>query len=152
MGLNMKAALLTRNESSDHGTMGALVIQDRGREGRLPLHVMEPPWRDNRRNRSCIPAGAYPVIPHVSPRFGRCLLVTEVPDRSHILIHAGNVGGDVEIGYHTHTHGCLLPGIRRGRIEVRGRTQRAVLSSRAALRALMAWADNEPFILEIRNA
>ncbi len=141
----MRRASLIRDESSDHGTLSRLAA------GGLSLHVIEPPWRDNRRNRSCIPAGDYEARPHVSPRFGRCLLVAAVPDRTHILVHAGNVGGDRDRGLHTHTLGCLLPGLRRGRIAVRGRTQRAVLNSRPALRRLMAWAGAEPFVLEIRE-
>ena len=118
----------------------------------LRLHIMEPPPRDNRPNRSSIPVGAYVVRPHRSPRFGRVLLVTDVPGRSHVLLHPGNVGGDKELGLHTHTLGCLLPGLGRGRILVRGRRQRAVTGSRTAFRRLMAWADDTPFMLEIRHA
>ncbi len=139
----MRRASLIRNQSSVHGTMGVLTA------GELRLHTMEPPWRDNRRNRSCIPEGAYEVLPHLSPRFGCCLLVAGVEGRSHILFHAGNVGGDVDAGLHTHTLGCLLPGLRSGRLAVKGRAQKAVLSSRIALRHLMASAAGRPFELEI---
>ena len=146
--MTTKRALLRRDTESDHGTLG--VLSARGLPG--PLHVIEPPWRDNRRNRSRIPSGIYEVLPHLSPRFRSCLLVADVPERSHILFHAGNVGGDVEQGWHTHTHGCLLPGMRRGRIEVRGRVQAAVLSSRTAFRHLMTWCAGTPFTLEIVDA
>ncbi len=139
----MRRASLIRNQSSVHGTMGVLAA------GELRLHVMEPPWRDNRRNRSCIPEGDYEVLPHLSPRFRRCLLVAGVENRSHILVHAGNVGGDVEAGFHTHTLGCLLPGLRPGRLTVKGRAQQAVLGSRTALRHLMGWVAGRPFELEI---
>ncbi len=142
----MRRAVLQRDLSGDEGTLGVLTAP-----GLEAVHVMEPPWRDNRRNRSCIPEGAYDVLPHVSPRFGRCLLVTAVPDRSHILVHAGNVGGDVELGLHTHTAGCLLPGLRRGRIKVKGRIQSAVISSRTAFRHLMTWAADKPFHLEVHH-
>ena len=141
-----RRAVLIRDESTDHGTRGVLTA------GALTLHVMEPPDRGNRRNRSSIPAGLYEVHPHRSPRFGRVLAVADVPGRSHILIHSGNVGGDVELGLHTHTLGCLLPGLRRAKLKVRGRMQRAVTSSKTALRQLMAWADGKPFTLEIRDA
>ena len=141
-----RRAILTRDETSDHGTLGVLLAGD------LALHVMEPPDRGNRPNRSCIPARTYTVRPHVSPRYGRTLLVTDVPHRTHILIHAGNVGGDRDLGLHTHTLGCLLPGLRRGRLTVRGKAQRAVLSSRTAVRHLMAWAAGAPFVLEIHHA
>lgn len=145
--MSRRHAHLQRIASTDHGTLGVLATRD------LPdIHVIEPPWRDNRRNRSCVPPGTYRVVPHRSPRFGRCLLVTRVQDRSHILIHAGNVGGDVERGYHTHTLGCLLPGMLRGELRIKGRAQRAVLSSRTALRRLMSWTDGREFTLEISNA
>lgn len=144
----MRRADLVRLSSDDEGTLGVLRLP--GADGD-PLRTIEPPWRDNLRNRSCIPAGLYDVLPHVSPRFGRCLLVSGVRERSHILFHAGNVGGDVEVGYHTHTLGCVLPGLRHGRLDVKGRRQRAVLSSRTAFRHLLAWANGDPFRLEIHS-
>jgi len=143
----MDRARLLRDAASDHGTLGVLTA--RGLPG--PVQIMEPPWRNNRRNRSCIPPGTYRVVPHVSPRFGRCLLVTGVEGRSHILFHAGNLGGDVEMGFCSHTAGCLLPGTRRGWLKADGRRQRAVLASRTAMRHVMAWA-RKPFDLEISDA
>jgi len=143
----MRRAVLARDESHDEGTLGVLTAPGLG-----AVHVMEPPWRANRANRSCIPPGLYRVVPHVSPRYGRVLAVAEVPERTHILVHAGNVGGDVALGLHTHTKGCLLPGLHRGRLKVRGRMQRAVLNSRTAVRHILAWADDAPFELEIDHA
>ena len=140
----MQRAILQRQHESDQGTLGLL-----SGAGLAPVFVMEPPWRDNARNRSCIPAGLYEVVPHLSPRHRRCLLVTQVPGRSHILFHAGNLGGDTDRGWKTHTQGCLLPGLRRGRLSVGGRSQAAVLASRTAFRHLMDWARGRPFVLEI---
>lgn len=141
-------ARLMRDPSTDQGTLGRLVCGS----GELALHTIEPPWRDNRANRSCIPRGCYEVVPHRSPRYGACYLVSGVPHRSHILIHAGNVGGDKDLGFHTHTLGCLLPGLARGRLRVRGGMQAAVLSSRTAVRRWMEWADGRPIVLEVSNA
>lgn len=141
-------ARLVRDPSTDHGTLGRLVCG----AGALALHTIEPPWRDNRPNRSCIPVGSYEVVPHRSPRYGACYLVSGVAGRSHILIHAGNVGGDRDLGWHTHTLGCLLPGLARGRLRVRGRMQAAVLSSRTAVRKWMEWADGRPVVLEVSHA
>ena len=140
----MQRAILRREHETDQGTLGVL-----SGTGLSPTWIMEPPWRGNRRNRSCIPAGLYEVVPHLSPRHRRCLLVTQVPGRSHILFHAGNLGGDVERGWHTHTRGCLLPGLLRGRMAAGGRRQAAVLASRTALRRLMDWAAGRSFELEI---
>lgn len=140
----MKRARLQRLETSDHGTVGRLSADGLG-----ALFTMEPPWRDNRRSVSCILPGTYRVIPHRSPRFGRCLLVTDTPGRSHILFHAGNLGGDKSLGLRTHTAGCVLPGLHRGKLKTRsGKMQRAVLASRPAFRAIMEWAA-APFELEV---
>jgi len=138
---------LVRHESGDQGTVGAILA------GELPLcYTLEPPWRDNRPNRSCIPSGRYLVISHRSPRFGHVYLVTDVPGRSHILFHAGNFGGDVDLGYRTHTQGCILPGSRQGRLAADGRLQRAVLASRMATRQLFSRLGNEPFVLTVEAA
>lgn len=66
------------------------------------MFMLEKPWLDNQRNISCIPEGRYVVKLHVSPKFGECLKVFDVPGRSDILIHGGN--------YVTDTEGCPLPG------------------------------------------
>ena len=140
----MRRAILRRLLADDHGTRGVLAGP-----GLAPLHVMEPPWRDNRRSRSCIPEGVYRVVPYRSPRFRDCLLVTDVPGRSAILFHRGNIGGDVEKGFLSHTMGCLLPGLYRGVIRVRGRDQAATLASAPALRRLLDWTAGRPFALEV---
>ena len=138
----MNTCTLIRDEDGDHGTFGLL------RYGELRLHIAEPPWRDNQPNLSCVPPGRYNLLPHVSPRFGRCLLVAGVRGRSHILVHAGNVGGDKLKGLHTHTLGCLLPGLARGSLLIKGVHQRAVLSSRTAMRYLLA-AIYQPITIDI---
>ncbi len=139
----MRYARLIRDERTDHGTFGVLTA------GPLVLETAEPPDRHNEPRISCIPEGEYRVRLHISPRFGRVLAVLGVKDRSHILIHAGNLAGDRARGYCTHTAGCLLPGLRRGHLTVNGRPQRAVLGSRTALRHLMEWAGAAPFELQI---
>ncbi len=138
-----RVATLLRMASTAEGTPGVLLA------GGVAWPLLEPPWRGNRRNRSCIPAGEYLVVPYRSPRFGRCLLVTGVEGRSHILFHSGNVAGDTEAGWQTHSRGCLLPGTRRGRLKLGGQWQRAVLASRPAVRRLLAWAAERPFVLRI---
>ena len=139
----MRSATLIRDVENDEGTFGLLAA------GPLRLHVAELPDRGNAPNLSRIPAGRYDALPHASPRFGRCLAVPGVEGRTHILIHGGNVAGDVERGWRSHSRGCLLPGLRRGRLTLGGRQQAAVLSSRTALRHLLSWADDRPFRLEI---
>ena len=139
----VRSATLRRLPDSNDGTLGVLTANN----GRFRCVTMEPPWRDNKRNLSCIPEGWYEVLPHRSPRFGACLLITGVQGRSHILFHTGNLGGDRLKGLKTHTAGCILPGQRRGVLQ----GQRAVLGSRTAFRKLMAWTEGRPFDLVITN-
>ena len=71
-------------------------------EGYMHSVTLELPWRDNESNVSCIPSGVYDLKLKNSARFGQTVEVCNVPDRSHILFHAGNSEAD--------THGCILVG------------------------------------------
>lgn len=93
-------ATLKRKEDTQHGMFGELYIVDK----RI-CYILEPPWKDNQENMSCIPTGSYIVAPHWSPRFGNVFKVHGVPKRTEILIHAGNRVKE--------THGCIMPGLER---------------------------------------
>lgn len=137
-------ARLVRGPSTDQGTFGTLTF------GGRTVHTVELPWRDNLRQRSCIPPGAYRCGLVQSPRFGRVYGVANVPGRSHVLIHAANLAGDVDLGWTTQLHGCIAPVTRLGAMRNnQGRMQAAGLVSRPALDAFMAWAAGRPFTLEI---
>ncbi len=86
---------LKRIASRDDGTYGVLLA-----DGAPFAVTLERPWRDNRRGESCIPPGAYTCIRVQSPKFGPTWMVKDVPGRSEILFHAGNVFTD--------SHGCIL--------------------------------------------
>lgn len=140
----VQTARLTRGPSTDHGTFGRLEF------GGQVVHTTELPWRDNARQLSCIPTGTYTCALVNSPKFGMVYGVQNVPGRSHVLIHAANVGGDTTNGWDTQLHGCIAPAEKLGAIKnTAGRMQRAGLVSRPALRRLMAWAGGQPFTLEI---
>lgn len=64
--------------------------------------TVERPWKDNRRGESCIPAGSYVCRRILSPRFGHTFEVNDVPGRSAILFHKGNLAED--------SHGCIIVG------------------------------------------
>jgi hypothetical protein len=140
-------ATLTRLATGDQGTFGVL------RLGSFDCWTAEPPWRDNERSVSCIPQGTYEVRPRYSPRYKRHLHVLNVPGRSMILIHCGNLAGDKTKGFKTHSSGCILVGRRMGRLEVsRGKPfQKAVLASRFAMTDLLRALDNQPFTLTIKG-
>lgn len=92
-----KMLILHRIASNDFGTFGVLIKDN------TPFALtLERPWQNNIRNISCIPAGEYICKAITSPRFGNTFEVTDVPGRSHILFHKGNLSDD--------THGCILVG------------------------------------------
>lgn len=133
---------LLRTRTDEQGTFGVLLVDD------VTLRTVELPWRENRTNVSCIPAGEYQCCVVQSPRFGRVYHVRNVPGRTHVLVHSGNLAGDTALGWRTHSHGCILPGLRSGRLG----DQQAVLCSRAALTRFMAALGGQPFTLNIREA
>ena len=88
---------IKRIASRADGMFGVLLAED------VPFALtLERPWRDNRKGESCIPSGRYLCTRVNSPKFGLTWEVRNVPDRSHILFHAGNVWQD--------SHGCILVG------------------------------------------
>ena len=94
--------LLERYPSSKVQTLGTLHIIDENDASIFDAVSLELPWKNNKRRVSCIPVGTYPTIKHVSPKFGKCFWIQDVPGRSEILIHKGN--------FYTNTLGCILPG------------------------------------------
>lgn len=133
---------LLRTRTGEQGTFGVLLVDD------VTLRTVELPWRENRTNVSCIPAGDYQCHVVQSPRFGRVYHVRNVLGRTHVLVHSGNLAGDTGRGWRTHSHGCILPGLRSGCLG----DQQAVLCSRAALTTFMAALGGQPFTLNIREA
>ena len=103
----------------DDRTMGVLTYEGQ------QWWTVEKPWENNQPFQSCIPEGSYKMGRHDSPKFGKDTWhVLEVPDRSYILIHAGNTSADVV--------GCIALG-KSLRINADG-----VSSSRTALNELLA--------------
>jgi hypothetical protein len=104
-----KIAYLVRTSTSSHGTFGELDCGD------FHTLTLELPWYENRQTISCIPKGTYQCDWTYSPRFKRFMYqVSDVPNRSGIRIHSGNLGGDVLKGLKTHVNGCILMGTRIG--------------------------------------
>jgi hypothetical protein len=120
----MKEVYLFRTVTSDQGTEGIFATDG------FFCKTLELPWRNNQRSISCIPSGEYIVKIRQSPKYGSVYWVTNVPNRTWILIHAGNVAGDVEKGFRTHVNGCILLGKKHGFLW----NQRAVLTSRPTVR------------------
>lgn len=125
---------LVRNEASDECVRGYLYI-----DGAF-FATLEPPWRDNARNVSCICTGTYDVsyLPvSASGKYRKVYHLQDVPNRGGILIHAGNLP--------KHTKGCILLGKKKS--ELTG--QRAVVQSATAMEELRNVVGPEPFKLTI---
>lgn len=136
----MKDVYIMRFRTSDQGTEGILITSDG-----FECKTLELPWRDNIQTFSCVPSGEYIVKIRVSPRFGKTYWVTNVPNRSYILIHQGNYAGRKDKGLKTSVAGCILLGRIHGFLG----GQRAILNSRISVRAFMNHMNHQEFHLKI---
>ncbi|WP_419787232.1 DUF5675 family protein [Pseudodesulfovibrio sp.] len=147
--MHKKSVTIVRVDQGLDGTFGRMFLP-----GGTDRVSAEPPWKDNRLNASCIPPGIYECEINESPHFGLCPEVLNVPDRTHVRMHAGNWAGDVEQGRRSDSKACILPGQRFAVLQ----NQQAVSGSRAALAELMnTVCDGNPrpgvrFDLEIIDA
>lgn len=89
--------VLLRVGQTEKGTQGVL------RYGGVAFALtFEPPWKDNKQNISCIPAGSYMCQRVQSPQFGNTFEIENVPGRTVCRFHKGNKFRD--------TKGCVLVG------------------------------------------
>ena len=121
----MKTLILRRVVTGNQGTFGNLVFEN------IPFALsLEREWLDNKPSvgdvaGSCIPAGEYTCEKVNSPRFGKTYEVLNVPNRTHILFHKGNLDDD--------SRGCILVGESFGDIN----SFSGILSSKAGYNELM---------------
>ena len=88
---------IIRSPSMEDGTFGMML------DGLTPFCLtLELEWKDNEPNESCIPDGDYICKRVNSPKFGNTFEVCNVPNRTAILIHKGNIEDD--------SHGCIILG------------------------------------------
>lgn len=128
---NEMKALLIRLSDDGKQTLGLLQFFEK--EDKIAeCKTLELPWRDNQRNISCIPRGDYNVRKHYSPRFGYTFWLTNVPNRSEILIHQGN--------FNRQTQGCILVGSNF--LDIDGDGNKDVTSSVVTMKMLLAVADD----------
>ena len=94
-------ATIKRIKYEEKQTLGEFTLFKDGKEI-FNCKTLELPDLDNAFQKSHIPKGTYKVIPRTSVRFKNHFHILDVPDRTHILIHAGN--------YYTDILGCILVG------------------------------------------
>ena len=103
-----------------------------------PLFTLEPSWKENKEDVSCIPVGVYLLKTYRSDEHGNCFEVVNVPNRTLIRVHIGNWLKDTE--------GCVCIG---GSIDVR-EEELGVFESTDAMNELLSIID-EPSELYVSN-
>lgn len=132
-------------KSQTHGTL-TVYDEDSGDQV-FKCRTLELPDLKNERNISCIPEGFYDVVARSSPKYKNHLHVTDVPNRSYILIHQGNYAGSMNPRTgHSDIRGCILVG--KAFVDVSGDGIADITSSKATLKELLKVAP-DGFVLEI---
>lgn len=137
--MNLITATLTRTSSLENQTMGKLNVYE-GWNIIAIAKTLEPPWKNNKRMVSCIPVGKYWVIKRWSPRFKKHFHILDVPNRTWILIHAGN--------FYWNSTGCVLVGEDFGHLNKDGIPD--LVNSKAMLKKLLEVLPDR-FLLEVKN-
>lgn len=134
----MNEATLTRKEDDGTQTLGEFVFT--GIDGKvIKLYSMELPWKNNKRNVSCIPKGKYKVITTLSNRFKvNMWLLLNVKNRDGIRIHSAN--------YARQLNGCIALGISKADLDGDGYID--ITSSKKAIEIARKHLGEE-FILNI---
>lgn len=117
----MEEVILHRFSKEQNQTIGKLVYKD------VECYTLELPYKNNNRNISCIPVGLYNVERRYSTKYKYHFHITNVPDRSLILIHHGN--------FNYQTRGCILVGEDIADINADGAVD--VTNSKATMRLLL---------------
>lgn len=123
---------IIRQPSEPYGTFGSFY----GPDGKQLCVTVEPPATGDH---PCIPVGIYDCIPHNGDHWKNIWEITNVPGRTAILIHAGNLDTDTE--------GCVVVGATFGELGA----QEGVLNSLNTLNMLRNTLPPS-FILGIHNA
>jgi hypothetical protein len=126
---------LIRLEESSEGTFGVLLICSQ-----VFCVTLEPADELNRQNVSSIPAQQYKCIKIRSPRFGETFEIVDVPNRTHVLFHSGNII--------KHTEGCVILAQYFGKFK----GDRAVLNSGNTFKGFMeTMKDVNMFYLTVKE-
>jgi hypothetical protein len=93
----MKHFWILRIAENQDGTFGVFLEED------IPFCLtIERKWLNNEKGKSCIPVGDYLCERINSTKFGNTFEVKNVPNRTEILFHKGNIMED--------SHGCIVVG------------------------------------------
>ena len=106
----MKKLLIKRFKDDGKQTQGRAILFD-GDKQILDFVTLEPPWLNNERGKSCIPAGIYTVKPRHSPKYNNHFIIEGTAPREWVLLHIGNymASKNPKTGTPDST-GCILVG------------------------------------------
>ena len=131
--------LLRVEENYKFGTFGVLLVNSK-----LFCLTLELADLENTRSISSIPAQQYMCARYSSERYPDTFQVMNVPNRTKILIHPGNVKA--------HSNGCILLAQHAGLLNIGGEIERGVLNSGKTFRAFMTLMNGvEKFSLTIKE-
>ena len=115
---------LSRFAYAPMGTYGEMLLPNG-----IKIFTVERPWMGNKPNISCIPIGVYHIKKDDFRGLYENYAVLDVPGRTAIEIHRGNVP--------TEFKGCIGVGMVLGGLMVEGVLQWGVQQSRQAMNMLM---------------
>lgn len=133
--MNVGFVKITRGKDPENkSTFGKVEVLDGNLKVVWTGSSMERPWKDNKNDESCIPAGLYRLKKRVSPivdktsggEFKEGWEVTDVQGRTFIMFHVGN--------YVRNSNGCVLIGTK---IAVHDTEGFMVTSSKSAFKEFM---------------
>ena len=121
----MKELILKRIADDGINTYGVLI------DNNIPFVVtLEPTWKNNENNVSCIPTGHYECRRRwYNSGSYSTFRVLCVPNRYDILFHRGNIG--------EHTKGCILIGESFDKLFFKNKWWNAILSSQKGFKEFM---------------
>jgi len=91
----LQVKLLRVETDPRYGSFGILLIN-----GEVFCITLEPYWRFNFKNVSCIPSGQYICKRYYSSKYGETFIITDIAGRTLVLFHPGNIK--------KHSKGCIL--------------------------------------------
>lgn len=102
MAKEIRLVFIRAYQEDNKQTLGYFYVVSKEGFIRLFGYSLELPDKQNKRNISRIQPGVYKAKKRWSQKFKWHIHITNVPNRSYILIHAGN--------YYTDIEGCILVG------------------------------------------
>lgn len=121
----VNARLIRLEENYKFGTFGVWII-----DSRVFCVTLEPADLLNASNVSNIPAQQYMCERYKSTRYPNTFQIMNVPGRTSVLIHSGNVK--------EHTEGCVLLAQHYGKLNSGGAIERGILNSGKTFNAFMS--------------